>query len=123
MTVLTKATGRYGERLAAEHFLEQGAELLERNYDRDYAEVDLILIHQLELIAVEVKTRSVLDFVPPEECVRRSQLARIARGLTTYAMDHGFWDVPWRIDVVLIVLEPDGSTVRRFEHLKNVYPG
>jgi putative endonuclease len=123
MSVQTKATGRYGERLAEAHFLSLGAALLERNYYRDYTEVDLLLKHEGELVAVEVKTRSVMDFVPPEECVRQSQLGRIARGLATYAQDHELLDIPWRIDVVLIVVEPDGQTVLRFEHLKSVYPG
>ena len=123
MTVQTKATGRYGERLAEEHFLKFGAELLARNYYRDYTEVDRLFKHEGELVAIEVKTRSVLDFVPPEECVRRSQLTRIARGLTTYAQDNELLDIPWRIDVILIVLDTDGETVLRFEHLKNVYPG
>jgi putative endonuclease len=123
MSVLTKATGRYGERLAEQHFVALGAELLERNYYRDYSEVDLIFCDAGELVAVEVKTRSVVDFVPIEECVRRSQLGRIARGLTTYAMDNGFWANPWRIDVVLIVLDVDGQTVLRLDHFKSVYPG
>jgi hypothetical protein len=31
-------------------------------------------------------------------------------------------EMPWRIDVVLIVFDPGGE-VRRFEHLRSVYPG
>src|SRR5947209_5294566 len=123
MTVLTKATGRYGEGLAEAHLLSLGAELLERNYYRDHTELDLLFRHEGDLVAVEVKTRSVLDFVPVEETVRWAQLRRIARGLATYAQDNELEDVHWRIDVVLIVLDTDSQTVLRFEHLKSVYPG
>lgn len=121
MTVQTKATGRYGERLAEEHFTRLGARILERNYHVTYAEVDLILEDVGDLVAVEVKTRSVVDFVAPEECVYWSQLRRIRRGLLTYAQDNDLLDVPMRIDVVLIVLDVDGQTVLRFEHLRNAY--
>ena len=123
MTVQTKATGRLGERLAEEHFLALGAELLERNFRVHYAELDLIVKHEGDLVAVEVKTRSVVDFVAPEECVYWSQLRRITRGLITYAQDNDMLDWPMRVDVVLIVLDVDGQTVHRFEHLKSAYPG
>src|SRR5579859_6217578 len=109
MTVLTKATGRFGERLTEKHFISLGAEILERNYYRHYTEVDLILKHEGELVAVEVKTRDVEDFVAPEECVRWAQLRRIARGLATYAQDNDLEDMPWRIDVVLIVVHEGGE--------------
>ena len=75
-----------------------------------------------ELVAVEVKTRDVEDFVQPEEVVRWSQLRRIVRAMTSYAMDNNFLERSWRIDVILIVIERDGS-VLRLDHMRSVYPG
>src|SRR5579859_8064232 len=121
MSIQTRATGRRGEQLAAEYFHSHGARLLERNFRVQYAEVDLILEHEGELVAVEVKTRSVVDFVPPEECVYWSQLRRITRGLITYAQDNDMLEMPMRIDVVLVVIDTDDS-IFRFEHLRSVYP-
>ncbi|MBV9325478.1 MAG: YraN family protein [Chloroflexi bacterium] len=116
-----QVTGRRGEQLAADYLVAQGAELLERNFHVEYAEADLILRHEGDLVAVEVKCRDVGDFVPPEEVVRRAQLARIARALMTYAQDNDLLEMPMRIDVVLIVTEPNGD-VLRFDHLKSIYP-
>jgi putative endonuclease len=121
MTVQRQTRGRLGERLAEQHFLALGARLLERNYHVQYAEVDLIFEHLGELVAVEVKARDAEDFVSPEECVYWSQLRRIVRGLTTFAQDNDLLDMPFRIDVVLIVFHQDGE-VLRFDHLKGVYP-
>jgi putative endonuclease len=117
-----QTVGRLGERLAEKHLVDQGARLLERNYRKDWGEVDLLFDHGGELVAVEVKTRDVEDFVQPEEVVRRSQLRRIVHAMTAYALDNGLWNTTWRIDVVLIVIERDGS-VLRLEHLRSVYPG
>jgi putative endonuclease len=117
----TLATGRRGERLAEEYFLALGARLLERNFHVQYAEIDLIFEHAGELVAVEVKTRSALDLAAPEECVFASQLRRIVRGLTTYAQDNNLLEMPFRIDVIAIVIVPDGE-ILRFDHLKSVYP-
>ena len=123
MTTHNQVLGRRGERLAEEFFVSGlGARLLERNFRIEYGEVDLLFEHEGELVAVEVKTRDVHDIVEPEECIRRRQLVRIERALATYAMDNEFLELPWRIDVVLVVVEPDGI-IQRFDHLRSVYPG
>ncbi len=121
MTFTRHQIGRRGERLAEDYLVAQGAEILERNFHVQYAEADLILRHEGDLVAVEVKSRDVGDFVAPEEVVRVSQLARVARALTTYAHDNDLLELPFRIDVVLIVTEPNGDLLH-FEHLKSAYP-
>jgi putative endonuclease len=121
MNLRTQNVGRRGERLAEEHLLAQGARLLERNYRVEYGEIDLLLEHDGDLVAVEVKTRDVGDLEAPEEAVSWRQLRRIVRALETYAMDNDLLEGTWRIDVVLIVIEPDES-VLRLDHLRSVYP-
>jgi putative endonuclease len=121
MNLRTQTVGRLGERLAEEHLLAQGARLLERNYRREHGEIDLLLDLEGELVAVEVKTRDVQDLEQPEEAVRWSQLRRIARAMSGYAQDNDLLETTWRIDAVLIVVEPDGS-VLRLDHLRSVYP-
>ena len=122
MRLPRQVVGRLGERLAERHLLDHGARLLERNYHIQYGEIDLLFEDGDELVAVEVKTRDVEDFVQPEETIRWSQLRRIERAMTTYAMDNNFTERSWRIDVVLIVIERDGA-VHRLTHLRSVYPG
>lgn len=122
MTLQRQVVGRLGERLAERYLLEQGARLLERNYRIDYGEVDLLLEDEDDLVAVEVKTRDVSDIEQPEEAVTWRQLRRIARAMATYAVENDLVERGWRIDVVAIVLEPNGS-VLRMEHLRSVFPG
>src|SRR5919197_1456078 len=81
MRLTRQAVGRLGERLAERHLLDQGARLLERNYHIQYGEIDLLFEDGDELVAVEVKTRDVEDFVQPEETIRWSQLRRIERAM------------------------------------------
>jgi putative endonuclease len=118
---MTLTVGRQGERLAEAHLASLGATVLERNFRVQYAEVDLILEHEGELVAVEVKTRDVEDLAAPEECVLPAQLRRIARGLTTYAQNNDLLDMPFRVDVIAIVIQNDGE-VLRLDHLRSVYP-
>ena len=121
MTDRRQAVGRRGERLAESYLVELGAELLERNYRKDYAEVDLVFEHDGELVAVEVKTRDVEDPEQPEEAVRVGQLRRISNGLAAYAQEHDLLEMPLRIDVVMIVVH-SGGDVLRLDHLRSVYP-
>jgi putative endonuclease len=121
MNESTLAVGRRAERLAEQHLASLGAKILERNYHVQYAEVDLIAEHEGELVAVEVKSRRVDDIAAPEEYIFASQLRRVVRGLETYAQDNDLLDMPFRIDVALVVIGWHGEVVR-FEHLKGVYP-
>jgi putative endonuclease len=121
MTAITRALGVRGERLAEEHLLEKGAQLLTRNYRIPEGEIDLVMEDEGELVAVEVKTRFIDDLAQPEEAVSWRQLQRIAQTLTTYAADSAYLEKPWRIDVVVIQVGLDGDVVR-LEHFPSVYP-
>jgi putative endonuclease len=118
----TLIVGRRGERLAEDHLVGQGARLLERNFRVNFGEIDLLFEHDGDLVAVEVKTRGVEDLEQPEEAVTRGQLSRIAQVMAAYAMNNDRLESPWRIDVVLIVINVDGS-VLRLDHLRSIYPG
>jgi putative endonuclease len=121
MTALTKALGVRGERLAEQHLVEQGVRLLTRNYRIPFGEIDLVMEEEGELVAVEVKTRSLEDLEQPEEAVSWRKLQRIVQALTAYAADQDYLEKPWRIDVVVIQVAPDGNVVR-LEHMRSVYP-
>jgi len=122
MTMDNRTFGLKGEKLAETYLIDQGARVLSRNYRIAYGEIDLVLEHEGELVAVEVKTRSSGDLEQPEEAFTWRQLRRIARALGTYASDTELLDMPWRIDAVAIQIDHDGS-VRRLDHLRSVYPG
>ena len=66
MTAITRALGVRGERLAEEHLIEKGIQLLTRNYRIPEAEIDLVMDDEGELVAVEVKTRFVDDLAQPD---------------------------------------------------------
>lgn len=116
-----QTVGWYGERLAEHYLVELGAELLARNYRIPFGEIDLVVMHDGELVAVEVKTRTALDVERPEEAVHWWKLRRIKQALTAYAADTDLLELPWRMDVVAIELDLNGK-VLRLDHLRSVYP-
>jgi putative endonuclease len=119
---LAQLLGHIGEAMAEEYFKDQlGATVLARNYKSGSGEADLIVLHNDELVAVEVKTRTVEDLVAPEEAVTWWQLKRIVHALATYAVEADLAELHWRVDLVAIETRPDG-TVLRLDHLPDIFP-
>jgi putative endonuclease len=116
------ALGRWGEQLAESLLLKSGARILARNYRTDPGEIDLVIEHEDDLVAVEVKTRTDLDLEAPEEAVTRWKLRRMILGLETFAIQNDMEERHWRLDVVAVELDVDGA-VRRCEHIRDAYLG
>jgi putative endonuclease len=116
------ALGKWGEQLAETLLVKLGATILARNYRTVPGEIDLVIEHEDDLVAVEVKTRTALDLELPEEAVTRRKLRRMMLGLQTFAMDNDMLERHWRLDMVAVELDLDG-TLLRCEHLRDVYIG
>jgi putative endonuclease len=122
MTRHNISLGRWGEQLAESLLVKAGARILARNYRSDPGEIDLVIEHEEDLVAVEVKTRSDLDLEAPEEAVTRWKLRRMILGLETFALANDMEERHWRLDVVAIQLNLDGD-VERCEHIRDAYLG
>jgi putative endonuclease len=114
------ALGAKGELAALEYLEARGAKLLARNYRCIGGEIDLVVLHEGDLVAVEVKTRTLGGLGLPEESLTWSKLKRVARALAMYAFEANQTGILWRIDVVVVDVDL-GANVTRVEHFKSVY--
>jgi len=110
MTKQSKKLGEKGEALAAEYLLKKGYSILERNWRWKRAEIDLIL--------VEVKTRSYTFFGTPDAFVTDQKEAILLDAGYQYALliEHE-WSV--QLDIIGIVMNEDESYT--LKHLEDVY--
>jgi putative endonuclease len=115
-----RTLGDLGEALAEQFLLEHGATVLARNYAVDGGEADVIVWHDGDLVAVEVKTRDVTDAEAPEEAIRWWKLRRIVHALTSFAAEADLLEEHWRID--LMAIETADNEVVRCEHIRDIYP-
>lgn len=113
-----QSTGRRGEELAVAKLIALGCEIVARNYRCPYGEVDIICKDGSALAFVEVRTRTGDDYGSPEESVTPSKQARLASVAMHYLQEHEMEASDWRIDLVGIELDSDGS-VQRVEWMKN----
>ena len=115
-----RTLGDLGEALAEQFLLEHRATVLARNYAVDGGEADVIVWHDGDLVAVEVKTRDVTDAEAPEEAIRWWKLRRIVHALTSFAVEADLFEEHWRID--LMAIETADNEVVRCEHIRDIYP-
>jgi putative endonuclease len=95
--------GVFGETLAERFLVERGYRLVERNARVDGDELDLIMAHDLTIVAVEVKTTS--NGADPFDAVDDDKMYRVRRAAHAYRLDVS------RIDVIAVKLSVQGATI------------
>lgn len=111
--------GRRGEKLAADHLVATGYEIVDRNWRCKQGEIDIVAFKDGEIIFVEVKTRSSLAFGHPLEAITVAKLARLRRLAVAWCDAHPDRRAPVRIDAIAILAPMRGLV--EIEHLERVY--
>lgn len=119
-----KVIGKKGEDLACNYLVKKGLQIVERNFQNKYGEIDIVCMDKDVLVFVEVKTKVGHDFGEPEEMVNKSKLRQVQRMGEIYVLNcelkgtgQGLWSGRCRVDVVAVVLGKDYSieTLRYYE--------
>lgn len=96
--------GKRGEDAAA-HFLERrGYEILDRNWECQFGEADIIAQNNNVLAFVEVKTRSTAEKGFPEEAVTHEKRSRYEKIAAMYLCCHDYVDMAVRFDVIALLV-------------------
>lgn len=111
--------GARGERIAAAFLTAAGHRIVDRNWRCDRGELDLVTVDRGQIVAVEVKTRTSLDFGHPFEAIDRRKLERVYRLAWAWCAAHGRSGARLRIDAVSIVIGRTGEQPM-IEHLEGV---
>ena len=111
-------TGAKGEAVAAEYLRAKGYEILATNWRSGRKELDILAANDVELIVVEVKTRSGLGYGFPEEAIIPSKQALLRAAASEYLeQNERFTQVSF--DVIGIILK-DGI-VEELLHLEDAF--
>lgn len=91
--------GRIAEDLAVDYYRKKGYEILARNFRYKRAEVDLIVLKQDTLVAVEVKARSTDFFGSPQSFITQKKIKLLCMAIDAYVQQRNL-DVEVRFDVM-----------------------
>lgn len=99
-----QATGKVGEKLAAEYLQERGYQIIDRNFRHRRGEIDLIVFQKRLLIFVEVKTRrGNAEWGYPEEAVNNRKARKVVGCANAYIFKNN-WHGDIRFDIVSVEL-------------------
>lgn len=121
--------GQVGEEAAEGYLRKKGYQILERNFQTKFGEIDIIAKQHPRgersshlggvTVFVEVKTKSGEEFGEPWEMVDERKIERVRRMAELYLMKKRLGEVACRIDVVGVWLDRGGG-VEKIEHWENV---
>ncbi len=121
MTSRRQRLGAYGESVAARVLDKAGYRILERNYRCDVGEADIVAMDGDVLVFVEVRTRQGSRLGTPEESIGLRKQEKMIEVAQTYVSEREYAG-HWRMDVVAVVLSPDGR-LERCEVIPNAVEG
>ncbi len=93
--------GKKGEQIAVEYLLRNGYQILERNWRYLKAEIDIIAKKGNRLIVVEVKTRSTVNIIRPEEAVNNKKIKLLVSAANEYVTKHNL-EIEVQFDIITI---------------------
>ncbi len=100
----TKAIGNIAENMACEYLKNEGYEILRRNFETEFGEIDIIVQKGDVVAFVEVKAQSHPSDFNPSEKVNKQKQSKIKKTAIVFSWEHGE-DWCYRFDIIEIVAE------------------
>jgi len=109
--------GTAGEDSATEFLLQQGYEILERNWVSGKAEVDIIAQKDGVLAVVEVKTRSTDEFGLPQDFVKPNKIRLLVAAIDDFISSRNL-ETEVRFDIIAVIFRGQHPEI---EHLEDAF--
>lgn len=106
--------GIEGEDLATKYLVQNGYEVLEKNWRFGKEEIDIIARKDEILVVVEVKTRSGSFFGEPEEFVNRQKQRNLIKAVNNYIEKNNI-DMEVRFDIIGVILTGKSHRINHIE--------
>lgn len=109
--------GKQGEAVAVKFLAKKGYDIITQNWRFQKAEIDIITKYKGQIVIVEVKTRTSLEFENPKEAVTVAKQKRIVKAADAYIQEQNI-DLECRFDIVSVLIQ--GSKVD-VEHIEDAF--
>lgn len=117
MSKYNKVVGNFGEKLAEKYLIQNGLDVLDKNFLCKQGEIDIIAKEKDELVFVEVKTRTSFKYGKPAEAVNNTKKCHIYRAAKYYLYLYRLEDMNVRFDVIEIFLHDKKYYINHIKHI------
>jgi len=119
MSKHNQLVGKMGENLAKRFLEDKGFRFVTSNYRTGHGEIDLVFFDGLQVVFVEVKTRTGINFGYGEEAVSRKKIESLMFAAENYLEENALPNDNWRIDVVVVEKQLPQKDFR-IEYFENI---
>jgi putative endonuclease len=109
--------GKAGEEKAITYLENKGYTILEKNWEFQKAEIDVLAKQGDTLVVIEVKTRSSTDFGLPQDFVKPKKIQLLTKAVNEYVLQEDL-DVSVRFDIIAIVHQNNSYII---EHIEDAF--
>ncbi len=103
--------GKTGEDIAVEFLKDKGLEIITRNYNKPYGEIDIVARETSGLIRfVEVKTVSYGTVLRPEENMHPQKVRRLMRVIQAYIISKSVDE--WVFDLLCVYIDQKDKSAK-----------
>ena len=115
-----KIKGNFGENIACNYLKDEKYEIIARNFNCLYGEIDIIATKNDEIIFIEVKTRCQTNFGQPIEAVDAYKKYHIYNASKYFLYKYNILDTSIRFDIIEVYLEEHECFRYSLSHIKNI---
>jgi len=114
------ALGRLGEETAAEYLMQEGMQILHRNYRTPRGEIDLLALINGTLVVVEVKSRRSDLYGEGYEAVTIAKQRKLRQLTSMFLSGSDTYYSSIRFDVISLLFD-SGNTLVSLKHFENAF--
>lgn len=96
--------GRMGENIIADYITKLGYKVVERNFECNQGEIDIVAKDKEELVFIEVKTRTDISYGEASEAVTDTKKRHLINSIKYYIYKQKLEKQPIRIDVAEVYI-------------------
>lgn len=96
--------GRIGENIIADYITKLGYKVVERNFECNQGEIDIIAKDKEELVFIEVKTRTDISYGEASEAVTDTKKRHLINSIKYYIYKQKLENQPIRTDVAEVYI-------------------
>lgn len=112
-------TGKKGEDIATEFLEEKGYKILERNFSCRQGEIDIVALDRQEVVFIEVKTRSNINYGLASEAVNYQKRKHLIKAIKYYIHIRNLENKFIRIDVMEIYIKNKKAYINHIKQAIN----
>lgn len=108
--------GRIGENIIADYITKLGYKVVERNFECNQGEIDIIAKDKEELVFIEVKTRTDMSYGEAREAITKTKKRHLINSIKYYIYKRNLEKEFIRIDVAEVYIKNQNV---RINYIKN----